>query len=90
MGDAVQSAKRTLINRYRNDLLTSKFWVDSMSGTQLDTIPAKTLSCISDYESVVNSITIQDVQQVIDILRFEEDNMTSCIGIASSSAPSNL
>ena len=35
MGDGVQSAKRTLMNRQRTESETNKFWVDSMSGCQV-------------------------------------------------------
>lgn len=36
-----------------------------MCGTQLDNIPHKSLSCVEDFESVVNSITQQDVQLLV-------------------------
>eukprot|EP01035_Chromulina_nebulosa_P019847 gene19847-25796_t len=87
MGDAVQSAKRTLLNRYRNDLMTNKYWVDAMSGTQLDEVPIKSLRFISDYENVINGITVQDIQLLVEVLNFDESNMTTCIGIASPNPP---
>jgi hypothetical protein len=91
IGDAVQSAKRTLINRFRSDVLTNKFWVEAMSGTQLDVIPAKTLKCISDYEETVSSISIQDIQLLVEVMGFDqEDSQTACIGIASPNPPSSI
>ena len=111
LGDAIQSAKRTLINRYYNDLLTNKYWVEAMSGTharthsqpdiqsieqstnelqtEIITENLKTLSFISNYEEMINSVTINDMQLLVDILNFSEDNMTSCVAIASPKPPRN-
>jgi predicted Zn-dependent peptidase len=83
-GDAIQSAKRTLLNRFKTDSGTNKFWVESLSGTQVDNIQFKTIQSINDFESVLLSITPQDVQLLIDLLKFNnEDTMTSCVGISS-------
>ena len=39
-----------LFSRFRADSLTNKFWVESLSGCQLDNIPLKSLKCIRcDY-----------------------------------------
>ena len=32
LGDSVQSAKRTIVNRFRGESLTNRFWVDNLSG----------------------------------------------------------
>jgi predicted Zn-dependent peptidase len=92
MGDAVQSAKRTLLSRFRNDLLTNKFWVEAMSGTQLGCVGfgIKSLRCISDYESVIAAITVQDIQLLVDMLNLEEDNMTTCVAITSPQPPRKM
>jgi predicted Zn-dependent peptidase len=88
IGDAVQSAKRTLSNRFQQDIATNKYWVDCMSGTQLDCIPFKSLKFISDYEKVLSGMTVQDIQYLVEIFNFDEANMTACIGIASPKNPS--
>lgn len=87
VGDAVQSAKRTLQNRFIQEKDTNRFWTETMSGTQLDSIPHKTLKCISDFETVLSGITVQDIQYLVEIFGFSDDNMTSCIGIASPKNP---
>ena len=79
-GDSVQSAKRTILNRFRGESLTNKFWVDNMSGTQVDAIPQKTIKCISDFEKVLGGITVQDIQQLVTVLNFDDDNMTAVCG----------
>ena len=82
MGDSIQSAKRTILNRFRGEAQTNKFWVEAMSGTQLENIPLKTLKSISDFESVLESVTVQDVQQLVELMDFSDSKITSCIGIA--------
>lgn len=65
MGDSVQSAKRTLLNRFKTDSITNMFWVEHMSGTQVESIPNKNLRGISEFESVLNAVTIQDIQTLV-------------------------
>ena len=48
---------------------TNKFWVEALSGTQLDNIPYKSLACVADFEDVVNGITLQDVQLLVRLIR---------------------
>jgi len=86
MGDSVQAAKRTLINRFRTDMITNKFWVETLSGTQLESLPNKNLGAVVDYEKVLSGITVKDIQYLVQALNLHEDNMNACIGI---SAPQN-
>ena len=87
MPDSVQSAKRAILNRFNGEAQTNKFWVESMSGTQLDCIPLKSLCCVQDFEAVLSGITTLDVQQVVEVLDFCEANITSCVGVASPTPP---
>jgi predicted Zn-dependent peptidase len=82
--DGVQSAKRTLLNRFRGESLTNKFWCENLSGTQSECIPQKTVQCIADYEAVLGSIQVFDVQQLVGLLDFTDDNMTSVKGVTGS------
>lgn len=77
--DSVQSSKRTILNRFRSESTTNRFWIDNMSGTQLECIPNKTLKSITDFEEVLNGITVQDIQMLVDALALDE-SMTSCVG----------
>ena len=81
MGDSLSSAKRTILNRVRGEAQTNKFWVESLSGTQLENIPLKTLRCLTDFEAVLATVTVQDVQQLVDVLDFSPERITSCVGI---------
>ena len=87
--DGVQSAKRTLLNRFRGESLTNKFWCENLSGTQSDSVPLKTVQCISEYEQVLAGITVYDVQQLVQLLDFSEDNMTSVCGVAGATMNGN-
>jgi hypothetical protein len=88
MGDSLQSAKRTILNRFKGEAQTNKFWVESLSGTQLENIPFKTLRSVSDFEEVLSGVTVQDVQLLVDVLDFSEENITSCVGVTAALDPS--
>jgi predicted Zn-dependent peptidase len=88
MSDSVQSAKRTLLNKFHTEMLTNKFWVEHLSGTLSDAVPDKSLRSLADYESVLNSVTVQDVQFLLELFHFEEQNMTACVGITAPERPS--
>ena len=90
MGDSVQSAKRTMLNRFRGESLTNKFWVENLSGTQLDCMPSKSLRCISEFEKVLAGITVQDVQLLVEALNMNEENMTACVGITAPEPPAGM
>ena len=97
MGDSVQSAKRSLLNRFRTEALTNKFWVEQLSGTQmsvegggLSTTMPKTLKCLTDFETVLASITVQDVQLLVEALGFEDEALTAAVGITSISPPTGM
>lgn len=90
MGDSVQSAKRSILNRFRGESLTNKFWVENLSGTQLESMPLKTLRSIAEFENVLSSVTAQDVQLMVEAMNFTEENMTTCVGITAAQLPPGL
>ena len=82
------TAKRTLRSRFRAESGTNKFWLENLSGTQLEDLPYKTIRCIGEYEKILAAVTVTDIAQLIDIMRLDDDNsMTTCIGIASPNPP---
>ena len=83
MSDSVSSAKRTLLNRFRGESLTNKFWVEKLCGTQIESIPMKTLNSITEFEAVLAGVTVQDIQLLVEELNFCDENYTSCVGITS-------
>lgn len=91
MGDSVQSAKRTLRSRFRAEAGTNKFWVENMSGTQLDEMPFKTIRGIAEYEKALASVTVADVSQLVELMGLDDENsMTACVGVASPSPPPGM
>ena len=72
MGDSVQSAKRSILNRFRGESLTNKFWVENLSGTQLESMPLKTLRSIAGMVMCQHTLSIHLVntscQPPFDIL----------------------
>ena len=88
LNDSVQSAKRAILNRFRGEAQTNKFWVENLSATQLECVPLKTLRCVTDFEAVLQGITVNDLQQVVELFGFDENkNMLSCVGVAGPTAP---
>ena len=87
LGDSVQAAKRTHLQRFRAEMVGNKFWVENLCGTQLSCMPNKNLGGIVDYESVLSGITVKDVQLLVKVLNFSDDNMTSCLGVSSEQKP---
>lgn len=87
MGDSLQSAKRNLWNKFRTESLSNKFWVEQLSGTQSECVPDKSLRSVAEYETVLNSVSVQDIQFLVDVFQFEEDNMTACVGVTAPQAP---
>lgn len=85
--DTIQCPKRTILNRFKTDTSANKFWVEVMSGTQLECIPQKTIKCIADFETILSKVALSDVQLLVDALKFDENSMTSCIGITSPQPP---
>jgi predicted Zn-dependent peptidase len=90
-GDTLQSAKRSLLSKWKNEQISNSFWISQLTGIQSSSLPLKSLSTILDYEMILSSITVNDVQTLMEILRMDdEENMTACIGIASPIHPSEV
>lgn len=80
--DNIESAKRVLINRHEGDLRTNAYWCDLLSGLQLDCLPDKDMSCVSDYSNVVEAVTAQDLQVVLKALTTDRAKMFTCAGVS--------
>lgn len=88
--EAVNSAKRSILNKFRADRQTNKFWVEKLSGTQLDYTPYKNIQSLVDFESVLQSVTHKDILDLVKLLKFEEDNMSMCVGVTAPELPVQL
>lgn len=85
--DTVQSAKRTILNKHTADRLTNKFWVVKMSGCQSPAVRDETLRSIEHFPDVLQEVSTQDIQFLVDVLSFKDDNMTACVGVAAPEPP---
>lgn len=90
MGDSIQGAKRTIVNRFKAETSTNRFWIENLSGTQFDHIPYKSLRNIEEFESVVNAVNVQDLQMLVELFNFDDSNMTSCVGITALTPPAGM
>ena len=87
--DSVQSAKRTLASRFRAESGTNKFWIEHLSGTQLDEMPLKSAQGIAEYEDVLAGVTADDVGLLVELLSLgDASTMTACIGVTAPQPPS--
>jgi predicted Zn-dependent peptidase len=84
--EGVQAAKHTLLNKRRSDLSTNKFWVDSLSGSQLPSMPTS-LQAVMDFEAVVQSVTVQDIRDLAGLFAFEAERTTACVGVTAPTPP---
>ncbi|KAL7581314.1 hypothetical protein ACA910_006078 [Epithemia clementina (nom. ined.)] len=78
--DNVESAKRVILNRHEGELRTSSFWTQLMAGIQEETIPLKGPLSVTDFGSVVESITARDLQLTLETLELDDDQMYTAIG----------
>ena len=88
--DTVQSAKRTLLNKFHTDRLTNKFWVEKLSGTQSAAAKDKTVRSIELFAEVLQEVSTQDIQFLVDVMAFTDDNMTACVGVTAPEPPAGM
>lgn len=55
----VQSTVSSLLSKHHMSTLSNQFWVEALTGTQSASIPWKSIQCITDYESMLTSITTE-------------------------------
>lgn len=70
--------------------MTNKFWVEKMSGTQSSAAKDKTVLSIERFPEVLQEITTQDIQFLVDVMSFKEDNMTACVGVTAPEPPAGM
>ena len=65
--DNLTSAKRVVLNRHEGELRTNSYWATAlMSGIQEESIPKKGPLSVTDFYAVMESITTQDLQLVLE------------------------
>ena len=87
MGDSIQGAKRTILNRFKSESLTNRFWIENLSGSQFEHLPLKS---VEEFEQILQGINVQDMQMLVELFDFNDDNMTSCVGITASQPPPGM
>ena len=79
-GDNLESAKRVVLNRHQGELRTSSYWTTLMSGIQEESIPLKGPLSVTDYNAVVEAITVKDLQLALECLGLEDAELYTAIG----------
>jgi predicted Zn-dependent peptidase len=78
--DNVESAKRVVLNRHEAELRTTSYWTHLMSGIQQEAIPLKGPLSVTDFHSVVESITARDLQLTLECIGLQDDKLYTAIG----------
>jgi predicted Zn-dependent peptidase len=78
--DNVESAKRVVLNRHEGELRSNGYWALLMSGIQQESIPLKGPLSVTDFHSVVESLTAKDLQLTLECLGLDDDKLYSAIG----------
>jgi len=64
--DNVAGAKRVVTNRHEGELRSNKYWCELLGGSQSDAIPMKGPISLRDFQAVVESITVRDLQLILE------------------------
>lgn len=78
--DNLESAKRVVLNRHQGELRQSKYWTELMSGLQEESIPLKGPLSITDYNAMIEAITVKDLQLTLECLGLENNQLYTAIG----------
>uniref|UniRef100_A0A7S1BTA2 Peptidase M16 C-terminal domain-containing protein n=1 Tax=Corethron hystrix TaxID=216773 RepID=A0A7S1BTA2_9STRA len=78
--DNLESAKRVVINRHEGEMRTSRYLAELLSGIQLESIPYKGPSSITDFNGMVQSMTVKDLQFVLGCIDLDEESLFTAIG----------
>ena len=64
--DNLNGAKRVVTNRHEGELRENRYWTELLCGTQSDAIPLKGPLSLKDFQTVVDGITVRDLQLVLE------------------------
>jgi len=78
--DNLESAKRVVMNRHEGELRTSAYWTTLMSGIQEESIPLKGPLSVTDFNAVVEAITVKDLQLTLECLGLDDAELYTAIG----------
>mmetsp|Transcript_36185 Transcript_36185/g.53050 ORF Transcript_36185/g.53050 Transcript_36185/m.53050 type:complete len:1205 (+) Transcript_36185:144-3758(+) len=78
--DNLESAKRVVLNRHEGELRTARYWAEMMAGLQQESIPLKGPLSVTDFNALVESITVKDLQLTVECLGLEETDLYTAIG----------
>ena len=78
--DNVESAKRVVLNRHEQELRTTAYWTQLMSGIQEESIPLKGPLSVIDFQAVVESLKARDLQLTLECLSLDDDKLYTAIG----------
>jgi hypothetical protein len=81
---------QVIINKHNNEAQVNRYWTDLMSGIQLEACPTKDISFVRDFLPLVQSVTVKDLQLVLNTIELDEDRICTCIAISDTPTPSEL
>ncbi len=78
--DNLESAKRVVLNRHEGELRTSAYWTKLMGGIQEESIPLKGPLSVTDFNALVEALTVKDLQLALECLGLEDVELYTAIG----------
>ncbi|OEH76328.1 peptidase M16 domain-containing protein [Cyclospora cayetanensis] len=86
----LEGAKQQVIGRHLHDRKYARYWLDLLGGLQMPDIPQKTAAYFKDFERVVESVTLQDIQLLLRSLGTRRDSMWEAVGVSGPVPPATL
>ncbi|KFG60039.1 peptidase M16 inactive domain-containing protein [Toxoplasma gondii RUB] len=86
-GYQLESAKKQIISRHAHDRQMGRYWMELLAGLQLDNLPQKNIAYIRDLPAVVESVTLEDLQEIFESFGLRDADLWEGVGTAGPVPP---
>ncbi|KEP64326.1 UNVERIFIED_CONTAM: peptidase M16 inactive domain-containing protein [Hammondia hammondi] len=89
-GYQLESAKKQIISRHVHDRQMGRYWMELLAGLQLDNLPQKNIAYIRDLPAVVESVTLEDLQEIFESFGLRDADLWEGVGTAGPIPPGSF
>ncbi|CBZ50351.1 putative M16 family peptidase [Neospora caninum Liverpool] len=86
-GYQLESAKKQIISRHAHDRQLARYWMELLAGVQLDDLPQKNLAYIRDLPAVVESVSLEDLQEIFESFGLRDADLWEGVGTSGPVPP---
>ncbi|PFH32691.1 hypothetical protein BESB_013030 [Besnoitia besnoiti] len=86
----LESAKKQIISRHAHDRKLARYWMELLVGLQLDDLPRKNLAYIRDLTAVVESVTLEDLQEIFESFGLRDGDLWEGVGTSGPVPPGHF